>query len=142
MVDSANIQSQAKVFDLETTAFLTNWESGLSNFRPCLEWPATAFSGRGCRPECQRVHTGEENDKGHLKHVLRCKTSVSVKRYTGAFVAAYLPAGCRAAAAGIPVPKGASGSSALPARGTNAPKAKQPKVHGLSPTIFRRSQSL
>ena len=56
MVDSAIIQSQAKVFDLGTTAFLTNWENGLSNFRTCLEWSATALSGRGCRPECQRVH--------------------------------------------------------------------------------------
>ena len=105
VVDSATIQSQVMVFDLGTTAFLTNWENGLSNFPPCLEWPATALSGRGCRPECQRVHIGEENDKGRLKHVLRCKTSVSVKRYTLAFVAAYLPAGCRAAAARVPVPK-------------------------------------
>ena len=43
MVDSATIQSQAKVFDLGTTAFLTNCENGLSNFRPCLEWPATVL---------------------------------------------------------------------------------------------------
>ena len=122
MVDSATILSQAKAFDLGTTAFLTNWENGLSNFRLCLEWPATALSGRGCRPECQRVHIGEENDKGHLKHVLRCKTSVSVKRYTGAFVEAYLPAGCRAAAAGVPVPKGASGSWALRPEEQTSPK--------------------
>ena len=98
VVDSATIQSQAKDFDLVTTAFLTNWDNGLSNFRPCLEWPATALSGRGCRPECQRVHIGEENDEGHLKHVLRCKTSVSLQRLhpglRGSVLARWLPRGC------------------------------------------------
>ena len=57
MVDNATIQSQTKVFDLGTTAFLTNWENGLSNFRPCL----------GQRPLCREEVAGQSVREYHRR---------------------------------------------------------------------------
>ena len=66
----------------------------------------------------------------------RCIFSVSVERYTQHPVAAYADAGCRAAAAGVPVLK-----KSQRLKKTENTQKKPPKVHGQGLTISQRSQT-